>query len=85
MLLVQLMDRLLDPDYTAPWRLGEYLVLTNRLTPAELEPALRMQAWLRTQGVHVQLGDLLVQQGVVDQQDVNATLAVLQEPQCMIR
>jgi hypothetical protein len=84
MLLVQLMDRLLDPDYTAPWRLGEYLVLTNHLTPAELAPALRMQAWLRTQGVHVQLGDLLVQQGVIDQHDVSAALEVLQESHCMV-
>jgi hypothetical protein len=83
MLLVQLLDRLLDPDYNAPWRLGEYLILTNRLTPTQLAPALRTQAWLRQQGVHVQLGNLLVQQEVVDQQVVTEALAVLQQPQRM--
>ncbi|MFP4439251.1 MAG: hypothetical protein ACLFVO_18575 [Chloroflexaceae bacterium] len=74
LLIVQLLDRLLDPTYAAPWRLGEYLVLTNRITPMQLAPALRVQAWLRQQGMVVHLGDLLVEQGVVHRADVTAAL-----------
>ncbi len=60
MLLLQLLDRLLDPDYVAPWLLGEYLVLTNQVTPARLAPALQVQTWLRHWGVHMYLGDILI-------------------------
>jgi hypothetical protein len=79
MLLIQLLDRLLDPYYATPWRLGEYLVLTNHVTPAQLAPALRVQAWLRQQGMPVYLGELLVQQKIIDQPVLTAALVAQQQ------
>lgn len=79
-LLVQLMDRLLDPGNVSPPLLGEYLILTNTVTPAQLAPALQLQTWLRQRGLQVHLGELLVQQGALDTQ----TLAtILREHQMM--
>lgn len=79
MLLIQLLDRLLDPYYAAPWRLGEYLVLTSHVTPVQLAPALQVQAWLRQQGMPVPLGELLVQQKVIDPPVLTVALVAQQQ------
>jgi hypothetical protein len=67
-LLVQSMDRLLDPNNTSPLLLGEYLILNNIISPGQLAPALQLQTWLRQRGMRVQLGELLIQQGIMDEQ-----------------
>jgi hypothetical protein len=67
-LLVQSMDRLLDPNNSSPLLLGEYLIRNNMISPAQLAPALQLQTWLRQRGMRVQLGELLIQQGILEEQ-----------------
>ncbi len=74
-LLVQSMDRLLDPDHNSPLLLGEYLIQNNMISPAQLAPALQLQTWLRQRGMRVQLGELLIQQGILEEQTLLTILA----------
>jgi hypothetical protein len=76
-LLLQLVDRLLDPDWT-PQFLGEQLVADGVLGLSELAPALQLQIWLRQSGAAVPLGDLLVQQDRLTHQRLADALAAQQ-------
>jgi hypothetical protein len=73
-LLLQLVDRLLDPDWT-PRFLGEQLVADGVLGLSELAPALQLQIWLRQSGTAAPLGDLLVQQNKLTHQRLADALA----------
>lgn len=74
LLLVQMIDRLLDPGWQSPLRLGEYLVASGLMTPARLAPALQLQTWLRQSNHHVHLGEILVQQNLINRQSLNEVL-----------
>jgi hypothetical protein len=74
-LLVQLVERTIIQQGAAPERLGEHLVAMELISPAQLAPAIERQIRLRHQGSSARLGELLVQQGVLDQQAVEAALA----------
>jgi hypothetical protein len=73
-LLVQLVDRLLDPNWT-PEFLGEQLIADGVLELNELAPALQLQIWLRQSGTVAPLGDLLVQQDKLTHQRLVDALA----------
>jgi len=73
-LLVQLVDRLMDPNWT-PRFLGEQLVADGVLDLSELAPALQLQVWLRQSGTAAPLGDLLVQQDRLTDQRLAEALA----------
>jgi hypothetical protein len=73
-LLVQLVDRLLDPAWQ-PQFLGEQLVADGVLDLSELAPALQLQIWLRQSGTVAPLGDLLIQQGKLTHQRLADALA----------
>jgi hypothetical protein len=77
-LLVQLVERTIVQQGTAPARLGERLVAMELLSPAQLAPAIERQIRLRREGSSTRLGELLVQQGVLDQQAVEAALVAPQ-------
>jgi hypothetical protein len=73
-LLVQLVERTVVQQGVAPARLGERLVAMELLSPAQLAPAMERQIRLRHEGSSTRLGELLVQQGVLDEQAVEAAL-----------
>ena len=73
-LLVQMTDRLLHHPDILPQFLGERLVAMGVISPLELAPALVQQTWLRQTGVHVPIGDLLVQHGVLKPQVLSSVL-----------
>jgi|HigsolmetaAR202D_1030399.scaffolds.fasta_scaffold20382_2 hypothetical protein len=73
-LLVQLIDRMLDPQWE-PTRLGEQLVVSGDLELLELAPAFQLQTWLRQSGSTMPLGDLLVQQDKLTHQRLANVLA----------
>ena len=72
LMAVQLVDRLIEPAPFQPERLGELLVARGRLQPVELAGALQWQAWLRSKGLRVRLGEILVQQNLVTAPEVEA-------------
>ncbi|MFV9503169.1 MAG: hypothetical protein AB4911_01245 [Oscillochloridaceae bacterium umkhey_bin13] len=65
MLAIQLVDRLIDPQPFQPNRIGEHLVSRGLIQPRQLAGALQLQTWLRRKGMPIQLGELLVHQGLV--------------------
>jgi hypothetical protein len=73
-LLVQLVERTVIQQGVAPARLGELLVAMELLSPAQLAPAFEHQIRLRHEGSSTRLGELLVQQGVLERQAVEAAL-----------
>ncbi len=73
-LLVQMIDRLFDHSYRTNRFLGEDLIARGVLSPTQLAPALELQTWLRQRNLQVRLGDLLIRQGVVDQQMLRIVL-----------
>jgi hypothetical protein len=73
-LLVQLVERTVVQQGAAPERLGEHLIAMELISPAQLAPALERQIRLRHQGFSARLGELLVQEGILDQQAVEAAL-----------
>jgi hypothetical protein len=73
-LLVQLVERTVVQQGAAPERLGEHLIAMELISPAQLAPALERQIRLRHQGSSARLGELLVQEGILDQQAVEAAL-----------
>ena len=73
-LLVQLVERTVVRQSVAPARLGERLVAMELVSPAQLAPAFERQIRLRHGGSSTRLGELLVQQGVLDQRAVEAAL-----------
>ncbi|NJO84550.1 MAG: hypothetical protein HC828_18455 [Blastochloris sp.] len=73
-LMVQMVDRLLDPNRTTPLRMGEYLVATGALSPSLLARALLTQTDLRQQNKSIPLGEILIQQGILPPQVVNTTV-----------
>jgi hypothetical protein len=79
-LLVQLVERMVVQPGMAPERLGEHLVAMELLSPAQLAPVIERQIHLRREGSSARLGELLVQQGILDQQAVNAAL-IAQQPE----
>ena len=79
-LLVQLVERTVIQQGVAPARLGERLIAMELLSPAQLAPAIEHQIRLRHDGSSPRLGELLVQQGVLDQQAVEAAL-IAQQPE----
>lgn len=79
-LLVQLVERMVGKQAGSPARLGERLVAMELLSPAQLAPAIERQIHLRCEGSSARLGELLVQQGVLDQQAVESAL-VAQQPE----
>jgi hypothetical protein len=76
-LLVQLVERTVVQQGVVPARLGERLVAMELLSPAQLAPAIERQIRLRHEGSSTRLGELLVEQGVLDQQAVEAALGAL--------
>ena len=78
-LLVQLVERTVVQQDAAPERLGEHLIAMELLSPAQLAPAIERQIRLRHEGASTRLGELLIQQGALDQQAVEAAL-VAQQP-----
>lgn len=74
MLMVQMVDRLLDPNRTSPLRMGEYLIANEVLSPSLLARALLTQTNLRQQGESIRLGEILIQQGILPSQVVNTTV-----------
>jgi hypothetical protein len=79
-LLVQLVERTVVQPGVAPTRLGEHLVAMELLSPAQLAPAIERQIRLRRKGSSTRLGELLIQQGILDEQAVAAAL-VAQQPE----
>ena len=79
-LLVQLVERTVAQQGGAPGRLGERLVAMELISPAQLAPAIERQIRLRNQGSSARLGELLVQQGILDQQAVETAL-IAQQPE----
>jgi hypothetical protein len=73
-LMVQMIDRLNGWDDMSMQFIGEQLVATGRITPHDLAAALQLQMWLRQRDVHVRLGDLLIQQGALDERSLAAVL-----------
>jgi len=73
-LLVQLVERTVVQQGGAPARLGERLVAMELISPAQLAPAIEGQIRLRHEGSSTRLGELLVQQGILDQQAVDSAL-----------
>ena len=74
-LMVQMIDRLNGWDDMSMQFIGEQLVATGRITPHDLAAALQLQMWLRQRDVHVRLGDLLIQQGALDERSLAAILS----------
>lgn len=74
-LLLQMVDRMLDPTWV-PQLLGEELVAQGVIQPTELIPALQQQSRLRQEGRGVPLGELLVQQGLLDTHQISDSLAM---------
>jgi hypothetical protein len=74
MLMVQLLDRVAGAPAAAPRLLGEQLIVSDLITPRQLASALQQQSWLRQHGSWVRLGELLTQQGLLQESVLAATL-----------
>lgn len=73
-LMVQLLDRLLDPCQPQPQLLGEHLIVRGIITPTQLAHAIQQQLYLQQTGTRVRLGYLLIQQGLLDTQTLTEVL-----------
>jgi hypothetical protein len=73
-LMVQMLDRLNGKDDLAVQFIGEQLVASGRVSASHLASALQLQIWLRQRDVQVRLGELLIQQGALDERTLSAAL-----------
>lgn len=78
MLLVQMMDRMVEPG-ASPRFLGEHLIMSNTLTPLQLAPALQLQTKLRQNGERVRIGEILLEQRILNLDQLGE---VLLDQQC---
>jgi hypothetical protein len=75
-LLLQMIDRLIVHEASAPRMLGETLLVHGYISPRELAEALRYQIEEHQKGNAIRLGDILLRQGVI-------TSRLLQEAQAL--
>jgi len=73
-LMVQMLDRLNGQDDLAVTFIGEQLVASGRVSASHLASALQLQIWLRQRNVQIRLGELLIQQGALDERTLSAAL-----------
>jgi len=78
-LLRQMMDRLFYNDPLTPRMLGEQLVLSGALSPLQIAPAIQYQLYLRQIGRQVRLGDVLMDQRLLDQRTLALALELQQQ------